>query len=277
MYKSISIALVLALSCAAGQSNNASEPNRPPAVSAAFGQTSASSVEPEPNAVRVVLDKLQSQVGNLKSYQCKIDYVFRQPLFESTEHRKGTLQYARIADRSYLYIDFTSLQYDQEKEQKYREQYLFDGVWLTYVDHQSRSVQRRQITEPNAPADAFALASRRVPIMGFAKVEDLEKQFDIERVSPPPNATFYQLHMKVKPDSIYKDDYATMDVQIDKKQGLPAKIVANTPDKDVYEINLTGAKSNESIPKSTFEISYPKDYSVETVPLEKSRLPKGQP
>jgi outer membrane lipoprotein-sorting protein len=179
--------------------------------------------------------------------------------------------------RSYLYIDFTSLQYDQDKEQKYREQYLFDGVWLTYVDHQSRSVQRRQITEPNAPADAFALASRRVPIMGFAKVEDLEKQFDIERVSLPPNDPNYQLHMKAKPDSIYKDDYTTMDVQVNKKQGLPVKIVAITTEKDVYEISLANAKINENVPKSTFEISYPKDYAVETVPLEKNRPPKGQP
>ena len=269
MYRSLTVTLILALSYAAGQASGASEPNRPPAVSAIPGQ--------EPNSVRVVLDKLQGQVNNLKSYQCKIDYVFRQPVFESTEHRKGTLQYARIGDRSYLYIDFTSLQYDQEKEQKYREQYLFDGVWLTYVDHQSHSVQRRQVAEPNAPVDAFALASRRVPIMGFAKVEDLEKQFDIERVSLPPNDPNYQLHMKVKPDSIYKDDYTAMDVQIDRKQGLPVKIVAETPEKDRYEINLIDAKINESIPKSTFEISYPRDYSIETVPLEKNRSPRGKP
>jgi outer membrane lipoprotein-sorting protein len=271
MYRSIAVALVLASSCVAGQPQNASQPTRPAAVGATPAQ--------DLNSVRVVLDKLQSQVGNLKSYQCKIDYVFAQPLFDSTERRKGTLQYARIGDRSYLYIDFTSLQYDKEKEQKYREQYLFDGVWLTYVDHKGLSVQRRQIAEANAPVDAFALASRKVPIMGFAKVEDLEKQFDIERVSRPPNDPNYELHMTVKPDSVYKDDYKMMDVQVDKKQGLPVKIRAVTPkpDQNIYEIYLTDARIDENVPKSTFEISYPKDYPVETVPLEKTRPPKGQP
>jgi outer membrane lipoprotein-sorting protein len=275
MNKSITVAWVLlALSLVAGQCSGVSEPNRPAAVSATPTPVSAPA---DANSARVVLDKLRDQVGNLKSYQCKMDYVFSQPVFQSTERRKGTLQYARMEGRSYLCIDFTILQYDQNPEQKKREQYLFDGVWLTYIDHESHSVQRRQISEPNAPADAFALASKRVPIMGFAKVEDLEKQFDIERTPLPADASVYQLHMKVKPDSVYKDDYTTMDVDVDKKQGLPSKIHAMTPDKDIYEISLIGSKVNETIPKSAFEISYPKDYSVETIPLEKSRPSQRQP
>jgi outer membrane lipoprotein-sorting protein len=271
MFRSIMVALVLAMSCVVGQCGGVPEPNRPAAVGAAPA--------PGADSVRIVLDKLGDRVANLKSYQCKIDYVYRQPVFESAERRTGTLQYARREDRSYLYIDFTTLQYDKDPEQKKREQYLFDGVWLTYIDHDAHNVQRRQIAEPNAPVDAFALASKRVPIMGFAKVEDLEKQFDIERVTLPPDAPVYGLHMTVKPGSVYKDDYTTMDVEVDKKQGLPTKITAVTPepDKDVYEIILTGAKINEAIPKSAFEINYPKDYSIETVPLEKNRPPGGQP
>jgi outer membrane lipoprotein-sorting protein len=274
MVRSITVALVLAFAFMAGQCSGVSEPNRPAAGSPTTVPVPAPA---DVNSVRIVLDKLQEQVSNLKSYQCKIDYVFSQPVFQSTERRKGTLQYARMDGRSYLYIDFTTLQYDQNPEQKKREQYLFDGVWLTYIDHESRNVQRRQVSEPNAPADAFALASKRVPIMGFAKVEDLEKQFDIERVPLAADASIYKLHMKVKPDSVYKDDYTTMDVEVDKKQGLPSKIRAVTPDKDVYEISLTESKVNETIPRSTFEIGYPKDFSVETVPLEKGRSSQGQP
>jgi outer membrane lipoprotein-sorting protein len=274
MVRSITVALVLAFAFMAGQCSGISEPNRPAAASPT---TVPAPAPADANSVRIVLDKLKEQVSNLKSYQCKIDYVFSQPVFQSTERRKGTLQYARMEGRSYLYIDFTTLQYDQNPEQKKREQYLFDGVWLTYIDHENRNVQRRQIAEPNAPADAFALASKRVPIMGFAKVEDLEKQFDIERVPLAADASIYKLHMKVKPDSVYKDDYTTMDVEVDKKQGLPSKIRAVTPDKDIYEISLTESQVNETIPKSTFEIGYPKDFSVETVPLEKGRSSQGQP
>ncbi len=272
MSRSIAIAVVLALSCVAGQCGSAAEPNRPAAGTAASTPAPA-----DANSVRAVLDKLREQVGVLKSYQCKVDYAFIQPVFQSTERRTGTLQYTRTDGRSYLYIDFTTLQYDQNPVQKKQEQYLFDGVWLTYVDHDSRSVQRRQIAEANAPVDAFALASKRVPIVGFAKVEDLEKQFDIERVSLPPSDPNYRLHMKVKPDSVYKEDYTALDVDISKKLALPSKIRAVTPDKDVYEISLLEPKINETIPMKAFEISYPKDYSVETVPLTKDRPAPGQP
>ena len=68
-----------------------------------------------------------------------------------------------------------------------------------------------------------------------------------------------------------------MDVQVDKNRGLPVKIVAVTTEDDVYEIKLTDPKINESIPKATFEIGYPKDYSVETTGLKRDRSSQGQP
>jgi outer membrane lipoprotein-sorting protein len=270
MLETLAAGLILALSLTAGQSGGAPGTNNS-VTGPAAGQ--------EPNSVQMVLDRLKAEAANLKSYECKVDYIFRQPVFDSAERRKGTLQYARIEDHSYLYIDFTSLQYDQEKEQKHREQYLFDGVWLTFIDHENRNVQRQQIAEPNAPVDAFALVSQRVPIMGFSKIDDLEKQFEIELITPqaPADSSVYQLHMKVKPDSIYKDEYTSMDVQVDKKKALPVKIVAVTTEQDVYEIKLSDPKINENIPKATFEISYPKDYSVETTPLKERRQPQRQP
>ena len=47
----------------------------------------------------------------------------------------------------------------------------------------------RQLTEPNKPMDAFVLASRNLPIVGFAKIEDLKKQFDIKLVEQEKRAT----------------------------------------------------------------------------------------
>ncbi|NLZ06144.1 MAG: hypothetical protein GXY19_13320 [Phycisphaerae bacterium] len=230
----------------------------------------------DPNAIQAVLADLQDRAAGLTFYQSKLDYVVRQPVLESQARRKGTLYYARFDDRSYLRIDFNTLQYDQEKEQKYREQYLFDGIWLTYISYEARSVQRQQMAEPNQPVDAFALVSRRVPILGFSKIEDLQNQFDIELVQPgetDPSAP-RQLRMKVKPDSVYKDDYVTIDFQIDNKQGLPTKVAAVTTEQDVHEILLIDARINREIRRNVFAIEIPRDFSVETIPLDKSREPR---
>ena len=77
------------------------------------------------------------------------------------------------------------------------------------------------MAEPNKPIDAFALASRQVPVFGFSKVEDLHKQFEITLVADEQKeaSPYHHLHLKVKPDSIYKDDYSTIDFWIDKNAG----------------------------------------------------------
>jgi outer membrane lipoprotein-sorting protein len=225
----------------------------------------------EPNELDRVLKNLQDRAAELKSYQVNMDYVFKQPIVESQQRRTGVLQYARFDDRSFLRIDFQTLQQDEEKQQAYKQEYLFDGVWLWEIDHQLKTATHRQLAEPNKPLDAFSLASKHVPVLGFSKVEDLRKQFEITLVpEPQPQPTSRQhLHLKVKPDSAYKDDYVAIDFWIDGKVGLPAQIEAVTPEEDVYVIKLTDPKVNLGLERKLFEPSVPRSFSVESVPLRK--------
>lgn len=224
--------------------------------------------------VRTVLDRLAERVAGLESYQCKVDYRFKQVLLESQSRRTGMLYYAKFDNRSYLRIDFETLQQDEEKERKSREQFFFDGVWLTYVDHELKSAEQHQMAEPNDPIDAFTLVSRRVPVVGFSQIHDLEKQFEIELVEQPPGeaSPFHHLHLKAKPESMYRDDYNTINFWIDKKAGLPAKIVAVDAEHDVHEIALTDARINSGIRRSIFDVDIPADFSVERVPLRRDQL-----
>jgi len=226
---------------------------------------------PQADPVQAVLAELQERAAALQSYQSKLDYVVRQPILESQARRRGVLYYAKFENRSYLRIDFTSLQYDEEAEQAYREQYLFDGVWLTYVNYEGRSVQRQQMAEPNEPVDAFSLVSRRVPILGFSKIDDLQNQFEIELVETDEATAraFRHLRMTVKPDSIYRDDYAAIDFRIDRKLGLPARVTAVTAEQDVHEIALIEGRINKGIRRTTFDLAIPPEFSIETVPLQK--------
>jgi outer membrane lipoprotein-sorting protein len=260
MYK-LGLIAVLFFGLAAGRSWGATAPSVPPNPAPAS----------EPNAVETVLKNLQDRAAELKSYQVNIDYVFKQPLLDSQQWRTGVLSYARFGDKSDLRIDFQTLQQDDEKPQKYVQQYLFNGVWLLEVDHQLKTATRRQLTEPDQPLDAFSLASRHVPVLGFSKVEDLRRQFEITLVSEPPAepAPRPHLHLKVKPDSVYRDDYVTIDFWIDPQVGLPAEVKAVTPEDDVYEIRLTGPKVNTALEPKLFQIEVPRGFSSQVIPLAK--------
>ncbi len=227
----------------------------------------------EPNAVDGVLKHLQEKATALKSYQARVDYLFKQPVLESQQRRQGTLSYAKFDNKSYLRIEFTTLQQDEEKEQKYVERYFFDGVWLSTINYQLKTVERRQLAEPNKPIDAFALASKQVPVLGFSNVEDLRQQFDVQLAadSQAGAASGPHLHLKVKPDSVYKDDYTTVDFWIDKTVGLPGKVAAVTTEEDVYEIKLLDPKMNANLDRSTFQVSTPKGFAVDVIPLDRQK------
>ncbi len=212
--------------------------------------------------VEVVLERLKKQTAELKSYQGQIEYRFIQPILESETLRKGILYYQRSDGKSALRINFETLKQDDEEEQKYIEQYIFDGIWLTHIDYQIKEVKRYQKAEPNEPVDAFELASENFPIIGFSKVEDLKKEFEIRLVEQQGGGAkdFIQLHLKVKADSTYKDDYKTVDFWVDKELHLPAKIVAVSTEEDIYEIEFLQPKVNKKIDKKVFELAIPSDF-----------------
>jgi len=228
--------------------------------------------EADANSVETILKQLRQKTAKLKSYQGEVEYKFIQPLLESEVLRKGVLYYARFGKQSKLRINFETLKQDDEKEQKYIEHYIFDGMWLTHIDYQIKTVRRYQVAEPNKPVDAFDAASKNLPIIGFTKIDDLKKQFEVrlveEKKDKPQN--FVQLHLIVKPNSIYKDDYTSIDFWIDKELGLPAKVVAVSTEEDIYEIKFLRPKINKKINKDVFKYKIPKGFGEpEIIPLKK--------
>ena len=231
----------------------------------------------KPEPVDAILKKLNDKTLELKYYRAKIEYKTIQPLFESESIRKGTMYYAKFGEKSKLRINFQKIKLDDEKEEKYIEQWIFDGTWLTRINYQIKTVTKYQLAEPNKPVDAFDVASNNIPLIGFTKTENLKKQFDITLVEQKngKSATFLQLHLKVKPNSTYKDDYISLDFWIDKKLSLPIKVVAVStepehPPKDIYEIRLLEPKVNKKIDEKVFDFKIPRGFAEpEIIPLKK--------
>ncbi len=224
------------------------------------------------NSVEMVLRQLSEKTSELRSYQCQIEYLFKQPILESETIRKGVLYYQRSDGQSVLRLDFQRLKQDDEEERKHVEQYIFDGVWLTHIDHQIKTVKRHQLAEANEPVDAFELTSRNFPIIGFKRVEDLKKEFEISLIEQQEGKAedSIQLRLRVKPGSAFKDDYTCVDFWIDKKLYLPMKIIATSTESDIYQIRFVEPQVNKRIEKEVFDVEIPKGFSEpEVVPFRK--------
>jgi hypothetical protein len=194
-----------------------------------------------------------------------------------------------------LRINFSSIQQDDEKERKHNEQYIildgaklphpvrvFKGIWLVQLDYEVEQARYFQLAEPNDPnesPDVFDLFGRQLPMLGFSKIEDLKKQFDIALIGQKknPSKDFTQVHLDVKPTSRYKDDFISIDFWIDKKLGLPAKIIAvktepEPPYGDIEEIKLLKPKVNKGMDGNVFEFKIPASFGEpEITPLSENR------
>jgi outer membrane lipoprotein-sorting protein len=236
------------------------------------------SEQPPPFACReveAVLQKIQQAAKELRSYECQIDYVLHQPLLESQTRRKGTIYYLRMPAGSRLRVNFETLQQDELEPQPYIEQFLFDGVWLTHVDHQVKSVKRRQMADPNKPMDAFDLAGRDLPIVGFTGMDDLRRDFDMEIISARPGQSADKvvcLSLKAKPGSRRGQDYRTIVFTVDNRLWLPAQVGAESTEGDFYDISFLQPKVNLPIEEAVFDLKVPKEFGEpEIIPLKASK------
>jgi hypothetical protein len=265
---------------ATNQKREANEPNLVPTLSQS--QPTKSSQEQKIQNELEYMKKLREKTKQLNAFECAVEYLFNQPLLESKTLRKGVLYYRRFGNKSKLRINFNLIQQEDYKEQKYREEYIFDGVWLTQLDYQVKAAKLIQQAEPNEPVDAFDLARRNFPIIGFSSTEDLKKEFEIQLIEEQETGenNFVKFHLVVRPDSLYKDDYTAIDFWIDKKTNLPAKIMAVTTEpadapiieKDNYLIKFIKPKVNVEISDKVFEVKIPQSFGQpEVIPFEKSK------
>lgn len=219
-----------------------------------------------------ILKRLRYNNSRLESYKCKVRYlVIQDPeLMDSRTLRKGILYYKKDDSGSRIRVNFDTVKQDDETEQKQNEQFIFDGVWLTKIDYSMKKVDHYQQSQLTKPLDVFEFVSHNFPIVGFSKIENLHKQFEIKIVEKPAKSGKpIRLHLKVKKDSVYKDDYTEIDFWIDSKTFLPARVVSHSTEDDIYDIQLINAEINKNLKNTVFKVENPKDFSENRHPLKK--------
>ena len=239
--------------------------------------TTISVGEATAETVDSILKRLCQKTSELKTYQCQIQYLVSQTVLEAETLSKGTLYCQTTGRKSKLRVNFETIKRDDGREQKHVLQYIFDGVWLTVIDYQLEQVTKRQVAEPNEADDVWEFVGRYFPVIAFRKIEDLRRQFEMSLVEDSRIETdrFARLHLEVKPDSVYREDYISIELWIDKTVYLPHKIIAVSTEpegafeKDIYQISFQKHKVNKKLKKGVFELNVPRRFGKpEIIPLE---------
>ncbi|MFC1764588.1 outer membrane lipoprotein carrier protein LolA [Planctomycetota bacterium] len=223
--------------------------------------------------LEVLLGRIQQASQALDTYQCELDYIYTQPLLDSSTRRRGAVYYVQQdTTQSMLRIRFDTIQEDEGDRETYREDMTFDGVWWTHLDYRRRSMQKRQLADANAPMHAMDLAGQSVPIIGFQGVERLRKEFVIslpETDESVEDAVKLRLVPKGDPASA---DYQLVEVWVDKASHLPVQVQAQNINEEIYTLRFLASKVNQPLVDAVFEINVPPGFGEpEIIPLSPHR------
>jgi len=228
---------------------------------------------PQPPTLEGVLDALRKQTESLGSYQAKVKYLFIQDpeLLDSRTLRTGALYYQK-SPKSQIRIQFDTFKQEATKEEKRLEQFFFDGVWLTRIDHTLKKADFYQKAKPDKPMNVFEFLNTSFPIVGFAKTENLSKDFTITLVAETrtdPNQPVHLL-LATRPESRFAEQYKKIDFWIDARQVLPKRILTASTEGDIYDISFVDAVVNKTIDPAVFVPTIPEGFAQNKQPLDEN-------
>ncbi len=225
-----------------------------------------------------ILSKMNHATKQLKSCQAKLSYLFIQDpdLLDSKILRNGVLYYQKNNKHSKLRIRFDDVKQEGFGPESCREEYLFDGVWLTRIDYKLKQIDLYQKAPEDKPIDVFELISSNFPLIGFSNIDQLRKDFDIRLPENPDESDkSIKLLLSVKKGSRYEKEYKKIDFRVASDTYMPEQIVAYSSQGDIHDIKFKEFKINKKLKKAVFTIETPSDFRKNTERLEEKPTEKG--
>ncbi len=227
-----------------------------------------------------ILSRLQKNALGLTSCTSQIEYLFiENPDFLGSHTlRKGQLFYLKSDGRSRVRIEFHTVKQDDFEEEKRREVYLFDGVWLTKIDFALEQIEMVQQAPEDEPIDALDYISHRFPLVGFSGSKQFDSEFDVQiaEADEDDDPNLIHLVLDVREDSRYHKDYKKIDFWIDNSLYLPRRVRALSTQDDIYDIRFSTIQINKKMEKQTFTIETPTHFRKNREPLKREPQLKGQ-
>ncbi|OQY05166.1 MAG: hypothetical protein B6I25_05980 [Planctomycetales bacterium 4572_13] len=225
-----------------------------------------------------ILSKMHDATKQLKSCQAKLSYLFIQDpdLLDSKTLRNGVLYYQKDDMHSRLRIRFDDIKQEDFEPEICRQEYLFDGVWLTRIDYKLKQIDLYQKAPEDKPIDVFELISNNFPLIGFSNIDRLKEDFDVclpEKSGGSDKSI--TLLLSVKKGSKYEKEYKKINFRLSRDSYMPKQITACSSQGDIHDIQFKELQINKKLKKAVFTIETPSDFRKNVVRLEEKNEAKG--
>jgi len=232
------------------------------------------------SAVDKLLYRVEQAGAKLASFQADMLYNQLQPIQDTVIIRHGRLYYQVRGETVRARINFDDfLQQDTDEEeklkpQKFDEDYVFDGLWLTASNSKTKKIDYHEISKKSRGKEDFRIGNGPFPLPFAIKRKDVLKHFDVKITKADPNAPAVlkdsdHIALVPKKKSPYIKDYRRLELWVSKKTALPVRISFEKELGELTTITWSNIKVNKKIRDATFKLKKPgKGWTEDWHPLK---------
>ena len=206
--------------------------------------------DPEIDAFLVKIEERGRTVDGLRGV---IVYRKDEALLNRRELRTGTFAYQSRddTDPERLAVLFDQLIVNKVRRQRQRE-YLFDGTWLTEIDHDRKQIIRRQLA-PDGEVIGTVGPGRPIPLLTGHTRQDLLSRYDITTYDPAEHewtatdADVRGLRLKPRAGTPEAGELTSIDVVFDSGTLIPVTVVETSQNGDQKLVRLNDVTVNPDL------------------------------
>ncbi len=225
---------------------------------------------PSEAVMKLLRDQEKAGIAN-STVEANIVRKINMMMTGDEEERVGTVAFKRQTDDSpaKFYIRFDTLRQGEGKPIAEKEEYVFDGSFLTIVKHRIKSMIRYQVVAEGEKLDPLELGKGPFPLPFGQKVDNVLRYFDVRtreaKPSDPPDTDY--LKLTTKPEFKDQKDFVWVEMWVDRKTHLPVKVVSENKNEERSTVAFSSVKTNVAVDPKIFKIDQPTEagwsYKVE--------------
>jgi hypothetical protein len=229
-----------------------------PATTTATATAPALDVAPD---VLAILRRLES--AGRADRVAAVEHTSESLIMGDVEHRTGKVYYqaadAEAETPARFRISFRTLRQGDGPKVLNPVDYAFDGEWFTVRKPKIKQMIRYQVAAPGRKADPLRLGRGPFPVPLGQRAEEVVEVFKVTRKPPgkkaPENAD--RLKLTTRPRHRRGLNLLWLEMWVDRKTGLPVKIVAEDKSEYVTTVVFSDFESPEAFPAKTFHLPKP--------------------
>jgi len=264
----VALFCLVSLACAeetvAADKGKTDAPQAQPASEPA--QSAAVANNPTDAASKAILDRQEKAGENYATLRTDVEYEVVNRMTGETEKRTGWVAYQKeTKDQPTKFrVHFDTLRLENGPKTRNVVDYIFDGRFVTKDQYKTKTRTCWQVAAEGQRVEALKIGKGPFPVPFGQKTSDVLAHLHAVTRAPEASDPAGTDYLKLTPLVGKEKDvnFLRLEMWIDRKTNLPAKIITRDENKNVKTVVFTNTKTAPNIDAKLFDVPKPAGFEL---------------